>query len=151
MSLKVNIHGAGSQALSARAPGPKVPWCVILSGVQKGQNSRCSEAEHFWNSCIPFSNFANCQKQTLRVFWDGKNSTLALHIKQWRVPKMLCLYLFTFLTQSEVWAVISPTQSSLGCRLGTRSVPLSICVHVMPQRERPEAESSHQYSFLTST
>ena len=51
---------------------------AVFSQSPEGQTSKCSNAEHLRNSCIPFCSFADCQKQTPRVSWDGKNSTPGL-------------------------------------------------------------------------
>ena len=76
MSLKVNnILSWIPSPENARATGPRSPVGWYSQQSSGGQNSRFSEAEYLWNSCIPFCSFADCQKQTPRVFFDWGEST----------------------------------------------------------------------------
>jgi hypothetical protein len=47
--------------------------------------------------------------------------------------------------------LLSLAHGSWRCSLGSRSVSLSIHLHVKPWQEWPEAKSSHQDSFLISS
>lgn len=96
----------------ARAPGTEF----------RGVRTRCSKA--YGIHALHFAILETAKNQPQESSEMGKIQLPVLQVKEWRVPIMFCLPLFTFLLRSEVWANISPTHSSLSHRSAVTSVPL---------------------------